>query len=113
MQVAAIALSERYAIIRRTVLATMVCFSPSLAGAQSWNPTASDAKFNTAAEGLALPSHASACVTGNTAVRYQTLHANTGRYNTATGLNALYSNTTSSRVDELSRTRLAGRSTSK
>jgi hypothetical protein len=41
------------------LLATLACLWPAVAAAQTWNPTGSDANFNTADGGLALPNHAS------------------------------------------------------
>ena len=40
------------------LLAAAISICPAVAGAQTWNPTASDSNFNTAAGGLALPNHA-------------------------------------------------------
>jgi hypothetical protein len=74
--------------------AAMACLWPAVVNAQSWNPTASDASFNTAAGTGALPSHTSGGA-ANTAIGNGALNHNTaGSANTASGLEALYFNTT-------------------
>jgi hypothetical protein len=74
--------------------AVVACLWPAVVNAQSWNPTASDASFNTAAGTGALPSHTSGGA-ANTAIGNGALNHNTaGSANTASGLEALYFNTT-------------------
>src|SRR6478735_8516278 len=74
------------------LLAAAACLWPAIAAAQTWNPTATDSRFNTAAGGEALPNHTSPGIE-NTAVGFEALQANvTGNYNTATGVAALANN---------------------
>jgi hypothetical protein len=74
--------------------AVAACLWPAVVNAQSWNPTASDANFNTAAGTGALPSHTSGGA-ANTGIGQWALNHNTaGSGNTASGLEALYFNTT-------------------
>src|SRR4051812_44981267 len=77
------------------LVAAAACLWPAIAAAQTqtWNPTFSDSRFNTAAGSEALPTHTSRGLE-NTAVGFEALSANTtGSYNTATGVAALANNT--------------------
>lgn len=68
------------------------CLWPAVAAAQSWNPTASDGRYNTAAGSLALVGH-NGTGTGNVATGWSALRNNSdGSYNTAGGYGALWSN---------------------
>jgi hypothetical protein len=75
-------------------LSLAACLWPAAANAQSWNPTLSDAHFNTAAGSSALTSHTSGGGSYNTGLGYATLGSSTGSANTAVGAAALFYNST-------------------
>jgi hypothetical protein len=93
--------ASRIALLKKSLwkslylAAAMACLWPALAGAQSWNPTASDGSANTAAGTGALTNHLTAG-SNNTAIGSNALNISTGAANTALGTNALTFNTTGS-----------------